>query len=115
MRSVLVISVCSMVSVKLDHVPRCMWHSNWRSLWLFAQLLFRQSWEVFFSRVFIFFKGLCVLMWRKVKDSVSAITALTEKVSAYKKMLQDKHLVVAKIFRGFQTNDPRRFDGLGVH
>jgi hypothetical protein len=53
-------------------------------------------------------------MWRKVKDSVSAITALTEKVNG-KKMLLDKRLVVAKIFRGFKTNDPRRFDGLGVH
>ncbi len=89
-----------------------LWHSNWRSLWLFARLLFRQSWEVFFSRVSIFFKGLCVLMWRKVKDSVSAITALTEKVNG-KKMLLDKRLVVAKIFR--DDNDPRRFDGLGVH
>ena len=97
MRSVLVISVCSMVSVKLDHVPRC------------GSLI-----GVFFSRISIFFKGLCVLMWRKVKDSVSAITALTEKVSG-KKMLQDKRLVVVKIFRGFQTSNPRRFDGLGVH
>ena len=110
MRSVLVISVCSMVSVKLDHVPRCGTLIG-GVCGCSPDCCFVNRGNYSLVGFLLFFKGLCVLMWRKVKDSVSAITALTEKVNG-KKMLLDKRLVVVKIFRGFQTNNPRRFDGL---